>query len=66
MVYKLLLSMLVYLRFVYDWFIDFIFSKIYDYSKKVKIPHIENSILNETAIALAEKIRNKEVGVNSN
>lgn len=61
MIWRLLASILVYLRFSFDWFIDFIFSKIYDDAKKVEIPHIDNSILTESAVSLAEKIRNRQL-----
>ncbi|PSN54905.1 hypothetical protein C0J52_01680 [Blattella germanica] len=46
---------------VLDGIIDFIFSLIYDDSKRAQIPPVEDSLLMESAVSLAEKIRNKEV-----
>lgn len=49
------------IRPVYDWFIDFIFSFIYDDSKKYILPPVEEQFLQDGAVVLADKIRTKQL-----
>ncbi|XP_075238348.1 fatty-acid amide hydrolase 2 isoform X2 [Lycorma delicatula] len=59
---NLLITVLVYFRFAYDWLIDFIISKIlYDDTKKTALPSVKSNIITENAVSLAEKIRTKEL-----
>lgn len=59
-----ILRFITCLRPLYDWFIDFIFSFIYDNSKKSVLPPVEETFLQDSAVSLAEKIRTKQVSKN--
>lgn len=52
---------LTFLRKIYDFVCDYIFSIIYSNVEVKKIPPAKDPLLRETAISLAEKIRNREV-----
>lgn len=56
-----LLTLISFIRPLYDWFIDFIFSFFYDNSKKNVLPPVEKPFLQDSAVALAEKIRTKQL-----
>ncbi|XP_063990511.1 fatty-acid amide hydrolase 2 [Diachasmimorpha longicaudata] len=61
---KLLCSLLrcivVQLHYIFDCVIDFVFGLYYN-GKEEKVPPIKNPILLESAVTLAERIRNKKV-----
>lgn len=54
---------LTFLRKIYDFVCDYIFSIIYSNVEVKKIPPAKDPLLRETAISLAEKIRNREVSI---
>lgn len=52
---------LILLRKLYDLLCDTIFAFIFNSVEVKKVPPIRNSLLRESAVSLAEKIRNQEV-----
>lgn len=56
-----LLTLITCLRPLYDWFVDFIFSFIYDNSKKIILPPVDETFLQDGAVVLADKIRTKQL-----
>ena len=57
----ILIKIWIVVHSVLDSVIDLVFSYIYDDSKRAQIPTVKDSLLMESAVSLAEKIRNKEV-----
>ncbi|XP_011305205.1 fatty-acid amide hydrolase 2 isoform X2 [Fopius arisanus] len=57
---SLIRCIIVQLHYVFDCIIDFVFGLYYN-GKEEKVPPIKNTILLESAIMLAEKIRNKKL-----
>ncbi|KAG7189062.1 hypothetical protein KM043_008643 [Ampulex compressa] len=57
---NLLLCLIVQVHLLFDWFVDFVFGLYYD-SKAKKIPPVQNELLLDSAVTLAEKIRTKKV-----
>jgi hypothetical protein len=51
----------IFIHAVIDHIINFCFSFFYDDTKQTQIPTVKESFLMESAISLAERIRNKEV-----
>ncbi|XP_043278396.1 fatty-acid amide hydrolase 2-like isoform X2 [Venturia canescens] len=60
LLFKLLCCMVVQLHCIFDYVIDILFGIYYD-GKEKKVPAVKNSLLLESGISLAEKIRNQEV-----
>ncbi|XP_066588942.1 fatty-acid amide hydrolase 2-B-like [Prorops nasuta] len=58
--FELLHCIIVQIHWLFDCVVDFVFGLIYD-SKAKKVPPVKNPLLLESAISLAEKIRNKKV-----
>ncbi|KAJ9578564.1 hypothetical protein L9F63_005214 [Diploptera punctata] len=58
---KFIIHLWIFVHSMLDNVIDLIFSYIYDDSKRAQIPTVKDSLLMESAVSLAEKIRNKEV-----
>ncbi|XP_069705396.1 fatty-acid amide hydrolase 2 isoform X1 [Periplaneta americana] len=58
---KCMMALWIFVHSVIDYIIDLCFSFIYDDSKRAQIPTVKESFLMESAVSLAEKIRNKEV-----
>jgi hypothetical protein len=55
------MNLWVFIHSVIDYMIDFCFSLFYNDSKRTLIPTVRESFLMESAVSLAERIRNKEV-----
>ena len=51
----------IFVHAVIDHIINFCFSFFYDDKKRTQIPTVTESFLMESAVSLAERIRNKEV-----
>lgn len=60
-VVPLIMQLLALVRIIIDRIIDFCFSLYYDESKKIAVPEAKTSLLMESAVSLAKKIRNKEI-----
>lgn len=58
---KCLMNLWVFIHSVIDCIIDLCFSFYYNDSKRTQIPTVKESLLMESAVSLAERIRNKEV-----
>lgn len=58
----LLINLWVLIHSIIDAIIDFMFGLYYD-SKKNSAPPVSTPLVMESAISLAQKIRNKEVGI---
>lgn len=58
---KFIITLWICVHAVLDSIINLVFSYIYDDSKRAQIPTVKDSLLMESAVSLAEKIRNKEV-----
>lgn len=59
--YQFFKYLLIFLRRTYDFICDSIFNLIYCCVEVKKIPPINDPLLKESAVCLAEKIRNGEV-----
>jgi hypothetical protein len=60
---KCLMHVWIFIHAVIDHIINFCFSCFYDDSKRIQIPTVKESFLMESAVSLAERIRNKEVNL---
>ncbi|XP_046990282.1 fatty-acid amide hydrolase 2 isoform X1 [Schistocerca americana] len=60
-VIPLIVQLLALVRIIIDRIIDFCFSLYYDDTKKIAVPEAKTSLLMESALSLAKKIRNKEI-----
>lgn len=56
-----LMTILIFIRRLYDSAIDLIFSFIYSSTEVKKLPPPSNDLVKESAVSLAKKIRNKEI-----
>jgi hypothetical protein len=55
------MNLWIFIRSIIDHIIDLFFSYLYDDSKRTQIPVVKEYFLMESAVSLAERIRNKEV-----
>ncbi|XP_067010947.2 fatty-acid amide hydrolase 2 isoform X2 [Anabrus simplex] len=58
---RIVLKIWLTFRYILDYVIDLVFGYFYDETKRQHIPPVRDPLLMESAISLAEKIRNREV-----
>lgn len=58
---KCVVQLVIWIHQGFDWFVEKVFAWWYCDSKRQRIPPVNNSLLLESAVSLAEKIRKKEV-----
>jgi len=58
---KCVMKLWILVHAIIDHIINFCFSFFYDDTKRTQIPTVKESFLMESAVSLAERIRNKEV-----
>lgn len=58
---KCIMNLWIFIHSIIDYIIDLFFSFFYDDSKQTQIPVVKEPFLMESALSLAERIRNKEV-----
>lgn len=58
---KCVMKLWIFVHAVIDHIINFCFLFFYDDTKRTQIPTVKESFLMESAVSLAERIRNKEV-----
>lgn len=57
-------QLLVMIHTVFDWLVDYLFGLYYNETTRKHIPNVEQPFLTDSALALARKIRNREVRYN--